>query len=193
MFSHREIYLQRRNFFSCASAKAERSLSSLSCVYVCICRPNKGTPPAGNGFSTGNSLISSLDLDSPQKFNLEWYLFLNGSLQITLLQIYFWYYKIIWDHFKRGGILLLQTTANQSANQNAGTTKNPTTYWTKRALIQWECMTIIPHATEAIRMQAFQTHIATQPISIQLLQTQQKPCYRSAAQCWKAFLVEVQN
>ena len=34
----------------------------------------------------------------------------------------------------------------------------------------------MPHATEAIRMQAFQTHTVTQPISIQPLQTQQKPC-----------------
>ena len=33
----------------------------------------------------------------------------------------------------------------------------------------------IPHAIEAIRMQGFQTHTAIQPISIQLLQTQQKP------------------
>ena len=36
-------------------------------------------------------------------------------------------------------------------------------------------MIAIPHATEAIRMQAFQTHTAAQPISIQPLQTQQKP------------------
>ena len=36
MFSHREIYLQRRKIFSCASAKAERRLSSLSCVCVCV-------------------------------------------------------------------------------------------------------------------------------------------------------------
>ena len=36
-------------------------------------------------------------------------------------------------------------------------------------------MITIPHATEAIRMQAFQTHTAAQPISIQLPQTQQKP------------------
>ena len=51
------------------------------------------TPSPGNGISTRNSLISSLDLDSPQKFSLDWYLFLNGCLQITLIQIYFWYYK----------------------------------------------------------------------------------------------------
>ena len=42
-------------------------------------------PLPGNGIFTRNSLISSLDSDSPQKINLE----LNGSLQITLLQIYF--------------------------------------------------------------------------------------------------------
>ena len=36
-------------------------------------------------------------------------------------------------------------------------------------------MITIPHATEAIRMQGFQTHTAVQPISIQPLQTQQKP------------------
>ena len=54
--------------FSCASAKAERSLSSLSCVCVYVDQ-NKGTPP-GIGISTGNSLISSQDLDSPQKVNL---------------------------------------------------------------------------------------------------------------------------
>ena len=67
------------------------------------------------------------------------------------------------------------SSPNYSANQNAGTTKNPAAYWTKRALIQWECMITLPHATEAIRMQAFQTHTAAQPISIQPLQTQQKP------------------
>ena len=156
------------SFFCIFLAALERSLSSLSCVCVYVDQ-NKGTPPPPpprNGISTGNSLISSPDLDSPQKINLEWYLFLNGSLQITPLQIYFWYHKTIWHHFKHGGILLLQTTANYSANQNAGTTKNPTTYWTKRALIQWECMITIQHATEAIRMQAFQTHTAAQPISI---------------------------
>ena len=88
--------------FSCASTKVERNLSSLSCVCV-YADQNKGTPPpkwhfywefldfkSGFGFTT--------------KINLEWYLFLNGSLQITLLQIYFWYYKTIWDHFKHGGI-----------------------------------------------------------------------------------------
>ena len=53
------------------------------------------TPSPRNGISTRNSLISSLDLDSPQKFSLDWYLFLNGCLQITLIQIYFWYYKTI--------------------------------------------------------------------------------------------------
>ena len=36
-------------------------------------------------------------------------------------------------------------------------------------------MITIPHATEAIRMQAFQIHTDAQPISIQPLQTQQKP------------------
>ena len=57
-------------FFSCASAKAECSLSSLSCVWMYVDQ-NKETPPPGNCISTGNSLISSLDLDSPQKINLE--------------------------------------------------------------------------------------------------------------------------
>ena len=75
------------SFFSCASAKAERSLSSLSCMCVYVDQ-NKWTPPR-NGISTGNSLISSPDLDSPQKFILDCYLFLNGCLQITLIQIYF--------------------------------------------------------------------------------------------------------
>ena len=41
-------------------------------------------------------------------------------------------------------------------------------------------MITIPHATEAIRMQAFQTHTVAQPISIQPLQTQQKPCVTQA-------------
>ena len=54
--------------FSCTSAKAVSSLSSLSCVCVYVDQ-NKGTPP-GNSISTGNSLISSPDLDSPQKINL---------------------------------------------------------------------------------------------------------------------------
>ena len=34
----------------------------------------------------------------------------------------------------------------------------------------------IPHATEAIRMQGFQTHTVAQPMSIQDFQTQQKLC-----------------
>ena len=54
--------------FSYASAKAERSLSSLSCVCVYV---DQNKAPPGNGISTGNSLISSLDLDSPQKFILD--------------------------------------------------------------------------------------------------------------------------
>ena len=94
--------------FSHASAKAERGLSSMSCVWMYVDQ-NQGTPPR-NGISTGNSLISSLDLDSPQKFILDWYLFLNGCLQITLIQIYFWYYKTIWGHFNNGCLFLLQTT-----------------------------------------------------------------------------------
>ena len=137
--------------------------SSTYLVYhACVCMYTKIRPPPRNGISIGNSLISSPDLDSPQKFILDWYLFLNRSLQITLLQIYFWYYKTIWGQFKHGG-LLLQTTANQigritithSANQNAGTTKNPATCWRRQALIQWECMITIPHTTEVIRMQDF--------------------------------------
>ena len=94
--------------FSHASTKAEHDLSSLS--DVCMCVDLFKTPPPKNGISTRNSLISSPDLDSPKKFSLDWYLFLNISFQITLLQIYVWYYKTIWDHFKQGGLLLLQTT-----------------------------------------------------------------------------------
>ena len=116
-----------------------------------VCRPKSGRLPPGNGISTWNSLISSPDLDSPQKFILDWYLFLNGCcsgikwdkemewfpkplimmlsthhtrivrqhlqsrccyrcLQITLIQIYFWYYKTIWGHFNNGCLFLLQTT-----------------------------------------------------------------------------------
>ena len=41
-------------------------------------------------------------------------------------------------------------------------------------------MITIPHATEVIRMQAFQTHTAAQPISVQPLQTQQKLCVTKA-------------
>ena len=50
------------------SAKAECDLSSLSSL--CMCVDLFKTPP-GNGISTGNSLISSPDLESPQKINLE--------------------------------------------------------------------------------------------------------------------------
>ena len=55
--------------FSRASAKADRGLSSLSCVWMYVDQ-NQGPPP-GNCISTGNSLISSPDLDSPQKFILD--------------------------------------------------------------------------------------------------------------------------
>ena len=93
--------------FSCTSAKDEHSLSSLSCVCVYVDQ-NKGPPQkwhihwefldfkSGFGFTT--------------KFILDWYLFLNGCLQITLIQIYFWYYKTIWGHFNNGCLFLLQTT-----------------------------------------------------------------------------------
>ena len=99
--------------FSRASAQAEHGLSSLSCVWMYVDQ-NQGTPwppnPPRNDISTGNSLISSPDLDSPQKFILDWYLFLNECLQITLILIYFGYYKTIWGHFNNGRLLLLQTT-----------------------------------------------------------------------------------
>ena len=49
--------------------KAEHDLSSLSCVCVYVDQ-NKATPTPGNGISTMNSLISSPDLDSPQKISL---------------------------------------------------------------------------------------------------------------------------
>ena len=63
--------------FSRAPAKAERDLSSLPGVFLCV---ELGDPPTlphppGNGISTGNFLISSLDLDSPTQFSLEWYSF----------------------------------------------------------------------------------------------------------------------
>ena len=98
------------NMFSHMSAKAKHGLSSLSCVWMYVDQNQGTTLPPRNGISTGNSLISSPDLDSPQKFILDWYLFLNGCLQITLIQIYFWYYKTIWGHFNNGCLFLLQTT-----------------------------------------------------------------------------------
>ena len=100
----------RYSFSSPIPKKAECGLSSLSCVWMYVDQNQLTPPPPRNGISTGNSLISSPDLDSPQKFILDWYLFLNGCLQITLIQIYFWYYKNIWGHFNNGCLFLLQTT-----------------------------------------------------------------------------------
>ena len=104
------------------------------CVRACVCVyvDQNLTPSPGNGISTGNSLISSQDLGSPQKFNLDWYSFSNRSLQITLLQI--------WSHFKNEGLLLLQTITNHSPNQNIGITKMLPPAGEEGPLIQWECM-----------------------------------------------------
>ena len=62
--SNHDIFLI--TIFRCASAKAEHDLSNLSGMFLYV---ELGDPP-GNGIFTGNSLISSLDLDSPQKFSL---------------------------------------------------------------------------------------------------------------------------
>ena len=84
--------------------------------------------------------------------------------------------------------------------------KNPATCRRRRALIQWECMITIPHATETIRMQDFYTTNTTCNRSNQNARlsdthsrsTNQHPatpdttktmCYQSTAQWWKAFLV----
>ena len=69
--------------FCCAFAECDlRNLSS-----VCMCVGLFKTPHPKNGISTGNFLMSSLDLGSRPKFNLEWYFFSNRSFQIALLQI----------------------------------------------------------------------------------------------------------
>ena len=189
--------------FSCASAKAERSLSSLSCMCVYVDQ-NKGTPPPPrNGISTGNSLISSPDLDSPQKFILDWYLFLNGYLQITLIQIYFWYYKTIWGHFNNGYLFLLQTTQPirmqgqqkschllekngthpmrmhdnnttcNRSNQNAGFLDTTNTTCNR--------------SNQNARLP--DTHSRSTNQHPAAPDTTKTMCYWSTAQCWKAFLV----
>ena len=159
--------------FSCASAKAEHSLSSLSCVCVYVDQ-NKETPTR-NGIYTGNSLISSPDLDSPQKINLEWYLFfkwipLNNSVTnlFLIVQNYLrpfqtWRHPSSPNHCKP----LSQSECRHN--------KKSCHLLDKKGTHPMRMKITIPHATEAIRMQAFQTHTAAKPISIQLLQTQQKP------------------
>ena len=85
--------------FSRTSAKAERDLTNLSCVflYVDLFWP----PPAENVISTRNFLISSPDLVSAPKFTLEWYSFSNRSLKIALLQIYFNITKLFEEIWKK--------------------------------------------------------------------------------------------
>ena len=160
---------------------------------------NQGTPP-GNGISTWNSLISSPDLDSPQQFILDLYLFLNGCLQITLIQIYFWYYKTVWGHFNNGCLFLLQatqlirmqeqqkillekgthpmrmldnnTTCNRS-NQNAGFLDTTNTTYNR--------------SNQNVRLPDIHSLSTNQhPATPDTTKTM---CYRSAAQCWKALLV----
>ena len=53
--------------FSCATALAKQNLSNLSCVFLC----RVAIPQPGNGISTRNFFISSLDLGSASKFTLE--------------------------------------------------------------------------------------------------------------------------
>ena len=79
-------FVNENSVFSRASAKAEHDLSSLSCMCVYVdhfwvyppppMTPSRTqltshTPSPGNHISTGNSLISSPNLDSPQKFSLD--------------------------------------------------------------------------------------------------------------------------
>ena len=169
-----------------------------------VCRPKLGNPPPPrNGISTGNSLISSPDLDSPQKFILDWYLFLNGCLQITLIQIYFWYYKTIWGHLNNGCLFLLQTTqpirmqgqqkschllekkgthpmrmhdnnttCNRS-NQNAGFLDTTNTTCNR--------------SNQNARLPDTHSCLTNQHPAAP--DTTKTTCYRIAAQCWKAFLV----
>ena len=73
--------------FSRTSAKAERDLTNLSCVFLYV--DLFWSPPAENVISTRNFLISSPDLVSAPKFTLEWYSFSNRSLKVALLKIYF--------------------------------------------------------------------------------------------------------
>ena len=56
--------------FSRASAKAERDLSTLSGVFLCVELVDP-PDPSHTSLETGNFLISSLDLGSPTQFNLE--------------------------------------------------------------------------------------------------------------------------
>ena len=73
------------SIFSHTSAKAECNLSSLSCVCV---DQNKATP-LEMAYPLGIPWFQVWIWIHHKKFSLDWYLFLNGSLQITLLQIYF--------------------------------------------------------------------------------------------------------
>ena len=111
-------------FFSRVSAKAECDLSSLYgvCMYVDHfgytpqCRPCSHTPSPGNGISTGNSLISSPNLDSPQKFSLDLYLFFkwmpsnNSDTNLFL---------ILQNYLKPFQTWRPPTSPNHSVNQNA--------------------------------------------------------------------------
>ena len=139
-----------------------------------------------NCISTGNSLISSPDLDSPQKINLEWYLLFNGSLQITLLQIYFWYYKTIWDHSTMDASFFSKLLSQLECRDN-----------------KKSCHLLEKKGTHPMRMHDNNTtcnrsnqnaslpdtcsHSTNQHLATP--DTTKTMCFWSAAQCWKAFLV----
>ena len=140
-------------------------------------------------FLLGIPWISSPDLDSPQKINLEWYLFLNGSLQITVTNLF----------------LLLQNYLRPFQ-----TWRHPSSPNHCKPLSQSECMHNIKSChlldkkgTHSMRMYDNNTtcNRSNQNASLpdtHSYSTNQHPaapdttkttCYRSAAQCWKAFLV----
>ena len=85
-------------------------------------------------------------------FLLDWYLFLNGCLQITLIQICFWITKLFEAISSMDASFFSKPLSQLECRDNK---KSCHLLEKKGTHLQWECMITIPHATEAIRMHWF--------------------------------------
>ena len=138
-----------------------------------------------------------------KKFILDWYLFLNGCLQITLIQIYFWYYKTIWGHLNNGCLFLLQTTQPirmQGQKKSCHLLEKKGTHLMRMHDNNTTCNRCNPNAgfldttnttcnrsNQNARFLDTHSHSTNQHPATP--DTTKTTCYWSTAQCWKAFLV----
>ena len=109
--NHFQTYYSWGKIFSCASAKAERGLSSLSCVWMYVDQ-NQGTPPPHPEMAYP---LEFLDFKSRFGFTTKIYprlIFLNGCLQITDTNLFL----ILQNYLRPSQQWMPLSSPNHSAN-----------------------------------------------------------------------------